>query len=109
MFTLSQRYHYRAGKTQTGLNIASIVLQRGGKCLITSDNPRALEAFEQKLPEELSSFCINMSTMEEDGVGKLSEALDTTENEILARYEEREYYKEKIEVRKLLESTHVTS
>ena len=109
MSVLSQRYHYRTGKTQTGLNIASIVLQRGGKCLITSDNPRALEAFEQKLPEKLSSFCINMSTMQEDGVGKLSEAFDTTEIELLERHREREDYKEKIEVRKRLESSHVTS
>ena len=39
-----------------------------------------------------------MSTIQEDGIAKFSEALDSMENELLARYKEKDHYKEKIEV-----------
>ena len=94
------------------MNIASIVLQRGLNCLVTSDNPQALEAFEQKLPQKLSKFCINLSTMQEDGIGKLSQSLDRMEADLSALLEGTNSYKKEMEVSLQLEliiSIKVTS
>ncbi|VEU39408.1 unnamed protein product [Pseudo-nitzschia multistriata] len=85
------------GKTQTGLNMASVVLQRGFDCLVTSDNPRALEAFEQKLPEDLKVFCINMSSMQEDGISKLSQTLDRLEAKLVTLLDGKDSHEKMME------------
>ena len=78
--------------------MASVVLQRGSTCLVTSDNPRALEAFENKLPKKLSIFCINMSSMEEEGIGKLSKTLDCRDTDLSTLIQGKGGYEENIKV-----------
>jgi hypothetical protein len=78
--------------------LASIVLQKGSTCLVTSDNPRALEAFEQKLPPKLAKFCINMSTMEECGVGTLSQTLERREADLAELLEGKDGFEKDIKV-----------
>ena len=59
------------------MNIAGTALAEGKTVVVSSSNPRALTAFEAKLPPGLQNLVLNISNVEERGVGQLQMALES--------------------------------
>lgn len=82
--------------------MASVVLQRGSTTLVTSSNPRALEALVGKLHPKLRMFCIDMASIEEGGMTALCRALECMQSDLAELMGGRDGFEKDVEVRSIV-------
>lgn len=97
--TYLRHFLYRCGKTHTAVNFAAVALSRQQTTLVTSNNPRALIAFEEKLTPPLRKICLNVASCVEGGMTELHKMLEGLQIDLSRVKEEAKTYKENIKVR----------